>query len=333
MTLPLAIHAQSLLDALRAANATAFADYVGGNAAFFKQLNDSSIKTIFAPNDDAMKIFLSNGTLSRRQLSKDALAGRQTSKSQETTSQMGSPPGETVHNDLPGAGGKNEVVVAQPPPSAFPRNTTARFRARQATSPSPINLYSGLGKSVTIVKGDTPYAHGLIQTTDGFFTPPESFTSSFSKTGLTSLVAGLQNSSMGSALEAPAGVTIFSLGNNAYQAATGNITNSAQLGKLLSGYIVPNTLAYLPDLKDGDTLKTLAGTTLTVRIRNGFWYINGVRIISPNQITTTGVSHVLESPFTPVPALTPFKGSAWFMSPNRSMLVACVISLLLTFLV
>ena len=107
-------------------------------------------------------------------------------------------------------------------------------------------------------------------------------------------MAGLQHANLSSILESPAGVTLFSLGDDAYKSATSNMTGSTQLQDYLSGYIVPNFLGYLPSLKDGDKLTTLAGTTLTVQIKDGEWYIGGARVISPNQITSTGVSHVLE---------------------------------------
>lgn len=127
-----------------------------------------------------------------------------------------------------------------------------------------------------------------------FFTAAESFASTFDKTGASNFTAGFQSTNLSAILDHPDGATVFTVANDAYQGSLGNVSSSAQLAQSLSGYIVPKFRGYLPVLKDGDRLTTLAGTTLTVRIRGGRWFINGVRVIHPNQITTNGVSHGLE---------------------------------------
>ena len=135
--------------------------------------------------------------------------------------------------------------------------------------------------------------YSLITKEIRFFTIPQSFSSTFDQTNLTSFSAGLQTANLTSMLNNPAGMTVFSTTNEAYQTGAGNITSSTALSGLLSNHIVPNFLGYLPLLTDGLVLTTQAGTTLTVSIKNGQIYINNALIVSPNLITSNGVSHVL----------------------------------------
>ena len=90
-------------------------------------------------------------------------------------------------------------------------------------------------------------------------------------------------------------MTVFSTTNEAFQAGTRNATSSNQLSGLLSNHIIPNFQGYLPLLTNGLVLTTQAGTTVTVSIRNGNYYLNNARIVGSNLITSNGVSHVLDA--------------------------------------
>ena len=168
---PLVAHAQSLLDALRLADAPAFAEYIGANPALLAQLSDPAVKTIFAPNDKAMEIFLSNGTINKRLLARqspnnDRKTAQQSSNEAQAAAGLKTPPGRVVQTNHPGPGGK---VVGQPG-SNTGNSTGGVARRQQSTGPQAI-IFSGLGNNVTIVKEDTPFYNGLIQTTDGYGFP------------------------------------------------------------------------------------------------------------------------------------------------------------------
>lgn len=168
---PLVTRAQSVADALRLANASAFADYVEGNPAILAQLSDPAIKTIFAPNDAAFKTFLSNETNTRRLMVRQQVINHdlaaQLCDNVEDAAHVENPPGAVIKT------GNDGVVVGQPEPDDGPINqppvnaTNAKIRRRQDATASRAVLFSGLGHTVGIVKRDTPFANGLIQTTDG----------------------------------------------------------------------------------------------------------------------------------------------------------------------
>jgi len=133
-------------------------------------------------------------------------------------------------------------------------------------------------------------------------------------------------------------VTIFTPSDAAF-AAAGTSTNvsTPELQKLLLNHIVPGFAGYLPLLKDGDTYTTLAGNKLTVTIKNGQYFVNGVQITSANTITDNGVAHVIngvsqlqllllrghntyhyfEQVLTPTPP--PFTGAGWTLKPTWSL--------------
>jgi uncharacterized surface protein with fasciclin (FAS1) repeats len=136
--------------------------------------------------------------------------------------------------------------------------------------------------------------YGQLTDTDSFFTLPVSFNQTFNSTNATTFSSGLAAAGLGSILDNPAGVTIFSTNNEAYQAGVGNASTSA-LTRILSNQIIPNFLGYTPLLPNGTVLTTQGGTKLTVTVKNGVWFVNGAKIIAADQITSNGVAHIVDS--------------------------------------
>ena len=164
-----AAQAQSLLDALKAANASGFAQYVQNNPGYLAALSAPGVQTIFAPTDQALAAFLSNTTLTnhlRRRQNVNMQAEYQTSSEAASAAQLALPQGIPLPMNLPGPGNKKQVTVSQPKSSSS--NTTSKKIRRRQQVASPVILFSGLGNNVTIVKEDTPFSGGLIQTVDGY---------------------------------------------------------------------------------------------------------------------------------------------------------------------
>ena len=89
-------------------------------------------------------------------------------------------------------------------------------------------------------------------------------------------------------------ITCFVPSNAAF--AKPNAKDSyASSSSLLSGHIIPDFAGYLPELKNGTTFKTQSGTSVTVIVKGGDYYINNAKIIASNQIVDNGVVHVLDS--------------------------------------
>lgn len=58
--------------------------------------------------------------------------------------------------------------------------------------------------------------------------------------------------------------------------------------------MVPGAVGYSTTLKDGDTFKTLSGGTITITIKDGDIFANGVKIVLADVLVANGVVHVLE---------------------------------------
>lgn len=134
----------------------------------------------------------------------------------------------------------------------------------------------------------------LTNRTNSFFTVPQGLIATLQATNQTSFAAGLESTGLSASLSDPSGLTVFSTSNSAYEAGTANSTSSAQLSSTLSNHIVPGFKGYLPLLTDGQNLTTLGGTTLTVTVRGGEYFINEAKIVKRDLITDNGVAHVLD---------------------------------------
>lgn len=58
--------------------------------------------------------------------------------------------------------------------------------------------------------------------------------------------------------------------------------------------VVSGAVGYSSALKDGDTLKTLAGGVIQITIKDGEIFANGVKVIVPDVLVANGVVHVIE---------------------------------------
>ena len=164
-------HAQSLVDALRAANASAYATYLESNPQSLAFLNSSNVQTIFAPTDEAFQASsLGNATVNSRLRSRQSggidprvlymSAARQQSAAQARFGQ-----GEPIFTNMQNSSGGSQAAVSGPP--STPAVGSSKLRRRQAGNFSTVSLFTGLGNSVNIVQEDTSFVGGLIQTMDG----------------------------------------------------------------------------------------------------------------------------------------------------------------------
>ena len=163
---PTAVQAVSLFEGLRNANATKFAQWIQSDPDLTAIFTNTSVKTIFAPIDSAFengnKTYFRRSLLHRQTSRKEAL--QQCGDTETDLAAMTVPHGDIVPTNLQADGGRNQPVVAH--------NNTAKML--EGTGTTGIQLFSGLGNNVTVLKGDTVYDGGRIQTIDGYskLTPP-----------------------------------------------------------------------------------------------------------------------------------------------------------------
>ncbi|PCH05597.1 Hypothetical protein PENO1_021370 [Penicillium occitanis (nom. inval.)] len=299
--------AVTVFEALQSSNAGLFAQWVQQDPGLAPLYNSSQVQTVFAPVDDAFRVFNESGKLSslRRLLVRQAGLPSDQGQMQACNNanhlngQSGdeSPLGRQIDTLFPSSNPDRKQPVIMPPPSSNNGNGTSSKRKRQINNSTiqSFQFYSGLGNSVSVVQADIPYDGGVIHTLDGFFTLPQSFRDTFANTNATSFASGLNRTGLASIIDNPTGVTIFSTSNEVYQGSIQQNVTTASLTSTLSNHIIPNFLGYTPSLSNGTVLTTQSGNNLTVTFTNGEWYINNAKIIAPNQITSNGVAHIVDS--------------------------------------
>lgn len=163
---PLAIHAVSLGDALRyQAGASHFAQTIESNANL-SALVKSGPLTIFAPADSNSSL----AYLRRRDTVDGAKDERQISGEINDIQALRTIPGKVVgtKDNSGNLNGAPQSVVAHSGPYADPitsQNSRIRRTIGNLTG-ERVTISSGLGKNVSIIRGDIPFDGGIIQVVD-----------------------------------------------------------------------------------------------------------------------------------------------------------------------
>lgn len=179
----------SLLDALKKnADASQFAQTIENNPQLAAIFLSPSTRTVFAPSDDAIaKLSIhNNNSLVSRQSGPSTSGSYQACRHATNLSSLGIGSGQVLDeqpdpNDDAGASviddlsTQNNPVnshagsrkIVSNPPGPLTVNITKRTSQPPNITKQHVQIFSGLGNAVNIVKGDIPYDGGLIQTVDG----------------------------------------------------------------------------------------------------------------------------------------------------------------------
>ena len=165
--------APALLDALRSSGASDFAASIENDPFLLSLYNSTQVQTVFAPADDAP------GSKSKRQETpaQEQSGGIQCSGGLNSVADNNKRPGAQIptKDTRANLGGKPQSVVSDSRRSSSSgaskrdvslllRDTTSPSNTSNSSLPS---IFSGLGNSVNIVKGDVAYNGGLIHIVDG----------------------------------------------------------------------------------------------------------------------------------------------------------------------
>lgn len=122
---------------------------------------------------------------------------------------------------------------------------------------------------------------------------------------VTTLVAAVKAAGLVATLKSEGPFTVFAPTNDAFNklpAGTVNTLlkpeNKATLTKILTYHVVAGRYTSA-DLKDGMTLKTVEGGTITISMKNGKWFVNNAQILIPDVISSNGVTFVIDSVLMP----------------------------------
>ncbi|KAI0887798.1 FAS1 domain-containing protein [Annulohypoxylon maeteangense] len=322
----------TLVEALVSSGASKFAEFIQSDPETLQLYLSGQVGTVFAPSDvgyDLISVLGRDLSVTDRRAA--AFQSSRATTSLETSSR--SIPGSILETNYqsPLLGGQGQRVVIDTRPANLTSPTKRwmqpSFLRRQSngTTPSLLKISSGLGKITNVIKGDIPYNGGLLHITDGYFTQPESLSSTAQSTGQTAFAGLLSRSNTTSTVESTQSVTVFLPSNEAISASNSSLPAS----QLVSDHVIAGNVAYLPDLKDGDILKTQRGESLAISIRAGRYYVNGGLITQANLILENGVAHVVNKVLTPTPAV-PVTGAASFNSMSLGGLfgVACFMGMM-----
>lgn len=157
----------SLLDALRNANASIFAQQLQSNPNISALYFSKDVRTVFAPVDSS-----NLARLRVRAPGDESKAQRQSSKDTTQAEDFNTHPGHEIPTNSKSNklnGDNRQYVVAH----AIDDNTNKMKRSvfpRQnvnSTTAQRVKISSGLGNNVSIIQGDIPYDGGIIHLVDG----------------------------------------------------------------------------------------------------------------------------------------------------------------------
>jgi uncharacterized surface protein with fasciclin (FAS1) repeats len=121
----------------------------------------------------------------------------------------------------------------------------------------------------------------------------------------TTLVAAVKAAGLVETLSGTGPFTVFAPTNAAFaKLPAGTVEtlvkpeSKEQLTSILTYHVVPGALR-AKDLKDGQTLKTVNGETLTVSKKGGMVMINGAHVSTADVISSNGVTHVIDTVILP----------------------------------
>ncbi|MCJ1384262.1 hypothetical protein MMC17_007378 [Xylographa soralifera] len=288
--------APGLFDALRISGASQFADTIESDPVASALYLSPQVQTVFAPVDDTVAAYVKR----QETPAQEQQAGYQASAASNYIANINRMPGApiTTKNTNANLGGKAQSVVSDSRTTSSSNSTRKgisllRRQSLNATLPSLLNIFSGLGNNVSIIKADIPYDGGVIQIVDGYFTLPQTLSATTAATGHNTFTSLTNSSNLTAELDTTAGLTALIPTDAAFANANVSSTNPTT-PSLMDGHIIPNFVGYLPALTNGLKLITQAGTTVTVTVQGNDFYLNNAKIIASNLILENGVAHVLD---------------------------------------
>ncbi|KAL7945341.1 FAS1 domain-containing protein [Trichoderma barbatum] len=165
---------------------------------------------------------------------------------------------------------------------------------RKTSSASLPFVFSGLGKNVQVTGSDIPFEDGVIRPINGVLTLPRSLSTTLQALGQAKFAAALQEASLITTLENTASITVLAPSNEIFSVSS-RLTKT-QLAQMLKEHIIisKSFSLYSPLLEDGQILRTLGGTNISVAIKDDVTYLNGARIAGGDSLIENGVVHTID---------------------------------------
>lgn len=122
------------------------------------------------------------------------------------------------------------------------------------------------------------------------FTLPALLSETLPYLGTTDVLSALQRTGLLADLDNRTSITFLAPDNSALS----QISDDDELAQALRQQVLLGTPRYSPLLVDGASYDTLAGTTVTVSIRDTDIYLGDARILASDAVMKNGVTHVVD---------------------------------------
>jgi hypothetical protein len=112
---------------------------------------------------------------------------------------------------------------------------------------------------------------------------------------LTSLAGALALANVIQTVDSLRDVTIFAPSNAAFQSIGSGVASltTEQLTSILEYHVVQGTVGYSTMLSN-TTLKAVNDANVTITIENGTIFVNSAKVVTPNDLVSNGVVHVID---------------------------------------
>jgi uncharacterized surface protein with fasciclin (FAS1) repeats len=159
--------------------------------------------------------------------------------------------------------------------------------------------------SVTVTATDVPAKNGVIHVIDAVMLPPANNIVQLASatSDLSTLTAAVTAGQLATTLAGPGPFTVFAPVNSAFAALPSAVLNRlldsgnlAILQKVLRYHVVPGRI-FASDLRDGQTVTTVEGTTLRVSLTGGA-RVNDANIVATDIQAKNGVVHLIDGVLT-----------------------------------
>jgi uncharacterized surface protein with fasciclin (FAS1) repeats len=150
------------------------------------------------------------------------------------------------------------------------------------------------------VLADVVCSNGVVHVIDEVIMLPPVISKSILYSGLNTLSSAINKAGLGNLVDTTAGITIFAPSDTAFRLA-GIVVDDTPVDTLvavLSNHVV-TTSKYTTDIVDGETLTSLGGGTLTLRIDGGQYYVNNAQVRVDNVLVRNGVAHFIDQVLLP----------------------------------
>jgi len=149
---------------------------------------------------------------------------------------------------------------------------------------------------IRVVVADVICSNGIVHIIDRVIRLPQKTSVTAREAELRILLEAVVKAGLVSTVDTTPGITIFAPTDAAFSRAKIDPAKvpADTLKAVLANHVVP-AVAFSTDLKDGQTVTTLGGASLTVHIRDEQVHIANARVEYPNVLTADGVVHVIDA--------------------------------------